>query len=190
MRAIRLSVWCLMVLVLGFISVLPATDRDSDTFNTKLFSKTTPEQVRELVGEPDGRYFDGDNEYWLYDVVVWEEDGQKKCPEVLFRKGKFGQINYLTEAIMKKSVAIAKSIADFEPAKEIKTKEFILKDTAVVGKTRAEIAAALGRPDIKKIFQGREVWVYKKVRKAADQEAEISIYIEFDGEKCMASNGA
>ena len=64
-----------------------------------------------------------------------------------------------------------------------------MKDTGVVGKTKADVIEKLGQPDVKKVFNGKEIWVYRKVKMAADKPETISIYLTLEDGKVTESVG-
>lgn len=154
----------------------------------KVFNKT-PEQVVEIAGDPAGSYVDGDSSYWLYPNVVREKDGVRTCPELMFKRGKVSQVNQILEETMKRSIAAAEKFKDWKPPANVKEKEFFLADTRIVGKSRAEVVEKLGEPDGKKVFNGLETWIYRKVRISAEDPQHITVYVEWEDDKVLRTVG-
>lgn len=148
-----------------------------------------PGEVLKLVGEPSAKYQDGDEECWLYGDALRESGGRRTCPELLFRNGRFQQTNWLPEDVMRRSVEVARSFGDWQPPAKASRKPFTARDTAVVGLTRDEVEGKLGRADAKKVFNGNEVWVYRKVPLSADEERELTVYVTFEDGKATRSDG-
>lgn len=147
------------------------------------------EKVIETVGEPAARYKDLNHEYLLYPNAVRVKDGVRSCCEVMFSKGKMTQINYLPEEVMKKSVEVVKGFGDWKPPEELKLKSFPILGTHVVGKTKVELVEILGQPDVKRVFNGMEVWDYQKVPMEKGSEKLLTLFVEFEGDKVSGTKG-
>ena len=96
------AVWLLMAVVLagGLAGLCAEEDLD---WKYTLRQGMAAEEVVKKLGEPAAKYRDGDEEFWLYEEVR-EKNGERRCPEMMFRGGKFMQVNWLLDTIMKKTV--------------------------------------------------------------------------------------
>lgn len=152
-----------------------------------MFSTT---DIIERVGRPAASYTHGDTEHWLYPNAIRQSDRGRYCPELLLRDDQKFQTNWAPEDVMKKSVAVARGFANWTQPSEVKEKRAgFLKDTAVVGKRKAGVVAKLGQPDGKRVYNGKEIWEYEKVRMASNKPDTVIIYIEFDGDVVTSSVG-
>lgn len=149
----------------------------------------TSAQVIEKVGAPAARYQGGLYEYWLYPNAVRERDGVRRCVEAVFKSGKMTQMNFLTEETMKKSVEIVKGFGDWAPSAEVKVKEFYALGTSMVGKTKTEVVEAFGQPDVRRVFNGKEVWDYQKVPMEKGSEKQLTVFVEFEDDKVSGTTG-
>jgi hypothetical protein len=188
------AVWTLGLVFVSWVSVFAQeknqTLAEVDIKKFKYIGGKSFDDIIALVGQPAARYKAGDVDYWLYDNAFKEEEGKRKCPELLFEKGEVFQISWIPDEIMKKSVMVAKGFGDWTPPTEIKEKTFTVSDTGVVDKTKSEILENFGSPDVKKVFNGKEVWEYKKVSMGKEApEMYVTIFLEFEGEKVVSSVG-
>lgn len=187
----RLNTFLEVLICLALAAGTPRVGAEEEDIDS-LFSiaqGATLEKVIKRVGQPTGRFKDGNDEYLLYGNSVWEKNGKRSCPEVLMKDGKCLQTNWLPEDVMKNSMAVINNFGDWTPPEEVKGKTFFLSDTGVEGKTKANVLAKLGQPDVKKVFNGKEVWVYRLVRFAKDNDKTISIYLTFEADKVISSVG-
>ena len=148
-----------------------------------------PKKMIELIGEPAARYFDSTGEYWLYTSCSRTTDNRRLYPEFRISKGKSTQINWLPEDVMKKSVQVAKGFAGWKPPAEIKQKTYTMADSAVMGANKSFVLAKLGSPDFKRVFNGIEVWEYKKVPLNKTDAQLLTVFLEFDGDRVSKSMG-
>ena len=154
------------------------------------FGMFSTAEIIERVGSPAASYTHGDTEHWLYPNAVKQSERGRQCPELLLRDGQKFQTNWLPEDVMKKSVAVARGFGNWTQPNEVKEKRSgFLADTAVVGKRKAGVVAKLGQPDGKRVFNGKEIWEYEKVRMAPNKPDTVIIYIEFDGDVVTSSVG-
>ena len=147
------------------------------------------DEIIEYVGKPAAVYVHRGEEHWLYPNAVRVSPGERVCPEVWLRDGVRFQTSWLPENIMKKSVASAKNLKGWRPNGNVTVKRFYVSDTGIVGQSKTSVVSRLGQPDEKKVFMGTEVWEYYKVRYAPGENREVSIFLEFDGNKVSSSVG-
>ena len=57
------------------------------------------------------------------------------------------------------------------------------------GSVRAALVDKLGEPDVKCVFDAREVWHYEKVPMGKDDPRLLTIYLEFEGDRVVKSTG-
>lgn len=165
-------------------------DQPKDDKFAKITTKTSADVIVDLLGRPAASFVDEDNdEHWLYLDCSNSKYDQARCPEVLVRNNLNRQINWLPEDIMRKSVSVAKGFAKWVQPAAVKTKSFALGDTGVRGQNKSAVLKSLGEPDFKKVFNGREVWVYKQVPVAPNNTKTISIFLEFEGDVVASSSG-
>ena len=88
----------------------------------------------------------------------------------------------------KKNKKKTKKKAVTEPS-SIRKKSFSVGDTVVVGKSKSQVVSKLGQPDIKRVFNGRELWEYQDVQFAADNPETLNIYLTFEGDIVASSAG-
>jgi hypothetical protein len=147
--------------------------------------------MTKLLGPPNGRYFHDENEYWLYDNYLKEDDDGVYFPEFIIKNGKSFQVNWVPTDRLAKSLEITAGFKDFRPPDVIKKKDFFVTDTRgmEVGKTKADVIATLGEPDYKWVFNAKEIWDYLFVPFSKDDGKIYRLYFEFDGDKVTQSYG-
>ena len=153
------------------------------------FGMFSTQEIIDRVGHPAASYTHTDTEHWLYPNSVKESERGRLCPELLLRDGTKFQTNWLPEDIMKKSVAVAKGFANWTQPTEVKEKRFRASDTGVVGKRKAGVIAKFGQPDGKRVYNGKELWEYEKVRLSSNDPETVIIYLEFEGDVVTSSVG-
>lgn len=153
------------------------------------FGMITTEEIIERVGRPAASYTHRETEHWLYPNAVRQSESGRHCPELLLEDGQKFQTNWLPEDVMRKSVAAAKRFAGWTQPTEIKEKTFDASDTAVVGNRKAGIVRKFGQPDGKRVYNGREIWEYDRVRMAANNPETLTIFLEFDGDVVTSAVG-
>ena len=149
----------------------------------------TPDELLDKHGPPAARYTADNTSHWFYPNGCRTEDGQVECPEFLMEDGTVFQITWLPEAIMKKSVAAARKIAGWTQPASVREKKFTPSDTNVKGKNKSTVTAKLGKPDLKRVFNGRELWEYRKVRMSSILSNTMTIFLEFEDDKVFSSAG-
>ena len=123
------------------------------------------------------------------ELLLCVRDGQRTCPELLIEDGQMFQITWLPEAVMKKSIVAAQAIAGWERPGPVKDKAFLVSDTDIEGERKATVVRRLGQPDAKKVFNGREIWEYERVKLAAGSADTLTIFVEFEGDIVASSVG-
>ncbi len=159
---------------------------DIEKFNRLPWSQ---EEVIAYVGRPAATYTHDGTDHWLYPNAVKVTDGQRLCPELLFEDGQRFQMNWIPEKIMKKSVVAARKISDWKQPYPTKQKSFFVTDSGVVGDSKSRVLQKLGKPDAKRVFNGREVWEYEKVRFSNTNNETLTIFLEFENGKVVSSAG-
>ena len=91
---------------------------------------------------------------------------------------------------MKKRKAIALSLNGWRPSGKVVMKTFYVADTDVVGDSKNDILTRFGPPDEKKIFRGREIWEYYKVRNNLYDSKRLSVRFEFEDNIVTSSTGS
>lgn len=152
-------------------------------------SSASPDATIERIGPPAASYTHRGTEHWLYPNAVREQDGLRTCPEMLFEDGRRYQISWLPEAIMHKAVVAANQFRGWKPSGPVKQKSFTATDTGVVGEKKNTIVRKFGQPDIKRVFNGRELWEYEQVRLGKDNPQTLTIFLEFEGDTVATSAG-
>lgn len=166
------------------------TEQPKDDKFAKITTKTSADVIVDILGKPAATFVDeGNDEHWLYLDCSKSEYNQPRCPEILVHDNLNRQINWLPEDIMRESVEVAKGFAHWVQPAEVKTKNFALADTGVRGQNKSGVLKSLGEPDFKKVFNGREVWVYKQVPVAPNNPKTMSIFLEFEGNVVASSRG-
>lgn len=161
----------------------------NDVFK-KINATTTADEIVDLLGRPAATFVDEDNdEHWLYPGSVKTINNQAHSPEVLIHNNRHRQIIWLPEDIMRKTVSVAKIFSHWVQPSSVKKKAFALADTGIRGQNKSTVLKNLGEPDFKKVFNGREVWVYKQVPVAQNNPKTISIFLEFEGDLVTSSSG-
>ncbi len=56
-----------------------------------------------------------------------------------------------------------------------------LAETAVKGQSKSQVVGKFGQPDAKRIFDGREIWEYRKVKFSTESPSSLTVYLTFDG---------
>jgi outer membrane protein assembly factor BamE (lipoprotein component of BamABCDE complex) len=90
---------------------------------------------------------------------------------------------------MKRSVQVARGLADWDQPDSTREKSFSVGDTVVMGQSKSQVVGKLGQPDAKRVFDGREVWEYRDVQFAASNPQTLTIYLTFDGDIVASSAG-
>ena len=168
----------------GSVAAAPAGAASVDLDMT--WPNTTTEALT-MLGKPQAIYYEEDDEYWLYALGCRASD--RKCPELRVVGDKVAQINWHPEATMRRSIAVANGFAGWKPRREDREKAFVVADTQVVGTARAGVAAKLGEPDYKRVFNGIEVWEYRKVRMSATETKSVTLFLEFEGDRVARAIG-
>lgn len=147
------------------------------------------EDVLSRLGAPDARYRVEGSEYWLYDSVGRIQNDQKQLIELLIVDGKAAQVNWLSEEVMRNTVAVAREIGDWEPPAGPRTKVFYVTGHDIRGLSKSALLGRFGQPSVKKIFNGIEVWEYREVPMSASDPRKLSLFVEFDGDVVRQSMG-
>jgi hypothetical protein len=150
---------------------------------------STPEVIVRQVGKPAASYLHDGIEHWLYPNAIKVLDNKRHCPELLLHAGASPQINWVPEGIMQKSVTIAEGFAGWKQPSKVIVKPFIVADTGVQGQSKSIVLRKLGEPDEKRVFNGREVWEYQKVRLVREKPKTVTVYLEFDGDLVVSAAG-
>lgn len=150
----------------------------------------TKAEIVALLGEPAATYNKGRTEYWLYANAVRDLDEPERVfAEILVEDGRMFQINWLPEDVMRRSIESARGFAGWKPPASGGEKRFSVADTDVVGKSKREVTARFGEPDVKKVHAGAEWWEYHQVPLTPESPQTLTIYLEFDGDVVTNSVG-
>ena len=154
------------------------------SIDVRLFDEVGGENVDTIiatVGHPAARYTHDGTDRWLYSNTVKIDDGRRLSPELLLENGRHFQTTWIPEDVMRRSVKAAKRLASWRQPESVRDKVFLLADTVVKGHSKSQIVGKLGQPDAKRVFNGREVWEYRKVKFSADNPSSLTVYLTFDG---------
>lgn len=139
------------------------------------------ETIIATVGQPAARYTHDGTDRWLYPNTVKIDDGRRLSPELLLENGKHFQTTWMPEDVMKRSVKVAKRLESWRQPESVRDKVIPLAETAVKGQSKSQVVGKLGQPDAKRIFDGREIWEYRKVKLSAESPTNLTVYLTFDG---------
>jgi hypothetical protein len=145
--------------------------------------------IVETIGQPAARYTHDGTEHWLYPNAVKVSDDRRVSPELLLENGRHYQTSWIPEDVMKRSVQVARGLADWDQPDSTSEKSFSVGDTVVMGQSKSQVVGKLGQPDAKRVFDGREVWEYRDVQFAASNPQTLTIYLTFDGDIVASSAG-
>jgi len=152
--------------------------------DVRLFDEVGAEDAETIiatVGHPAARYTHDGTDRWLYPNTVLVEDGRRLSPELLLENGKHFQTTWIPEDVMKQSVKVAKRLANWRQPESVRDKVMSLAETAVKGQSKSQVVGKFGQPDAKRVFDGREIWEYRKVRFSAESPSSLTVYLTFDG---------
>lgn len=148
------------------------------------------EKIRQVWGPPAARYRKGNEERWFYPNRGVVENGVRQCIELHVDGDTAYQITYLSEAAMTKSVPIARRIGDWRPPSPMPTRRFYAVGGGDPrGMSKSAVVARFGEPDLKKIFNGIEVWEYHDIPMSQDNPQTLTLFIEFDGDRVSQTIG-
>ena len=139
------------------------------------------ETIVATVGHPAARYTHDGTDRWLYPNTVKIEDGRRLSPELLLENGKHFQTTWILEDVMRRSVEVAKRLADWRQPESVRDKVFSLAETAVKGQSKSQVVGKFGQPDAKRVFDGREIWEYRKVKFSTESPSRLTVFLTFDG---------
>lgn len=175
----------------------PAANADSGQAVSATFRELTQderfalggrsEDILERFGAPAARYREGEEERWLYPNLGRIDDGQRLCAELHISEGSSYQITWLPEAVMRKSVQAARRIGDWQPPTNPARRNFFISGSDPRGLGKAGVIARYGQPDLKKVFNGAEIWEYRGIPMAADNPQRLTLFIEFEGDTVSQS---
>lgn len=164
-----------------------AESGDAEVFST--LGSETADVIIERVGEPEARYTHDGTEHWLYSNFVKTSNGVAVCPELLLENGRAFQISWIPQDVMKKSVDVGRGLAGWTQPGFISEKTFTVENTDVRGESKSDVTGKFGEPDAKKIYNGREIWEYRKVQVAQGSPDTYTIYLTFEGDTVVSSVG-
>ncbi len=139
------------------MSLLPS---DKHLLEEVAFKKQ--EEVRDLLGEPDGRYLQGKLLSWYYLRQEKGSEGKKVCPEVQFFDGSARFVIFWTPEAMRGKIALAGRHAGVEPGAGHQA-SYAFVDSfryLAVGTPQEAVLADLGEPDGRLTVEGAEEWDY------------------------------
>lgn len=149
----------------------------------------TADVIIDRVGPPVARYVHEGTEHWLYPNYSEVHDGRTVCPELLLENGRLFQTNWHPQDVLKKSAKVARELEGWTEPTTVRRKNFYAVGTDVRGKNKSNIVSDWGQPDGKKIFNGQEIWEYKKVQIAQGNPQMLTLYLTFEGDTVVESAG-
>ena len=145
------------------------------------------EDILQRFGPPAARYRKGDEERWFYPNLGQIENGARLCAEIHISEGSSYQITWLPEAVMAKSVQAARRIGDWRPPTNPPRRNFFITGSDPRGLAKPAVVARYGEPDLKKVFNGVEIWEYQRIPMDASGAQNLTLYIEFEGNSVSQS---
>lgn len=146
-------------------------------------------EVRARLGDPAASYRIDEAEYWLYEHVGRIEDGQRQLAELRVVNDRAAQVNWMAEDVMRRGVIAARSFAGWQAPAGPRTKTIYATGKDLRGNSKAGVLALYGEPDVKKIFQGTEVWEYRGVPISRENPQLLTLYVEFEAGRVSVVNG-
>lgn len=145
----------------------------------------TPEEVRELLGLPAAAYVDGEIRHWFYPNIERRSPSPSQ-PEVRFEGGRLYEVVWHAPETMQRLLPLARSLARWEAPRRIRDKPFASRGLSLRGAARDAVEERLGRPDSKRIRDGRERWRYEQVPTTPEAPATGTLTIDFADDAVVA----
>ena len=146
------------------------------------------EAVLSEIGLPAGLYYNNDLEYWFYPNACRDE-GRRECVLLLVKDDRPVQINWLGEQEMQQSAEIARSFGGWRPPEQVRDKTYSITGLGDLrGLSKTTLVARVGQPDVKRVFNGVEIWEYRQVRMQPGASERLTMYVEFDGSEVVNSS--
>lgn len=162
------------------------TATNQPPIDTALFedlAEMNAEQILEDIGLPAAMYYNIDLEYWFYPNACRDEGG-RKCALLLIKDDKPIQINWLDEDEIRRSAEVARGFSGFRPPAQIREKTYSITGLGDIrGLTKTMVAARIGQPDVKRVYDGVELWEYRQVRPQPGSSQRLTMVVEFDGDR-------